>query len=168
MTETNEIAPDLSKAAKMWGDGKTMTQIAARLGVSRNKISGFIFRNRGLFPQRGSGTRVNPVAGDKALAAAKLDKLAMAKLWAKGKTAREIADANGTKLERIYQIIERNREMFPRRRMNKNPTKIIAATQTLVGKPLAPRPIPANCMKFVTQAGYEVTLPRVSILENRA
>lgn len=41
------------KAAEMWANGATMSQIAKVVGVSRNAVSGKISRTRDMFPEKG-------------------------------------------------------------------------------------------------------------------
>lgn len=41
------------KAAEMWANGATMSQIAKVVGVSRNAVSGKISRTRDIFPEKG-------------------------------------------------------------------------------------------------------------------
>ncbi len=49
---------DLERAARLWADGVTVTEIGRALGRTRNSIIGKANRNRGLFPvRRGSGVR---------------------------------------------------------------------------------------------------------------
>lgn len=46
------IEIDKDAAAEMWNDGLSITDIAARYGVTRSKISGMMARDRGRFPKR--------------------------------------------------------------------------------------------------------------------
>jgi GcrA cell cycle regulator len=46
------IEVDKDAAAEMWSDGLSITDIAARYGVTRSKISGMMNRDRERFPKR--------------------------------------------------------------------------------------------------------------------
>lgn len=43
---------DLKKAAELWAQNVSASQIAALFGVSRSSIIGFTFRNRDMFPKK--------------------------------------------------------------------------------------------------------------------
>lgn len=52
---------DLKHAARMWADDASMGEIADHFGVSRNSVSGFMNRNRDIFPEKTQGRmNLNP------------------------------------------------------------------------------------------------------------
>lgn len=52
---------DLKSAARMWADDASMGEIADHFGISRNSVSGFMNRNRDLFPEKTQGRmNLNP------------------------------------------------------------------------------------------------------------
>lgn len=60
------IEIDKDAAAEMWSDGLSITEIAARYGVTRSKISGMMARDRERFPKRrADGPRYARTGGKK-------------------------------------------------------------------------------------------------------
>jgi GcrA cell cycle regulator len=60
------IEVDKDAAAEMWSDGLSITDIAARYGVTRSKISGMMNRDRERFPKRrADGPRYTRTGGRK-------------------------------------------------------------------------------------------------------
>ncbi|WP_019997282.1 GcrA family cell cycle regulator [Aureimonas ureilytica] len=100
------FTPELvSTAAALWSEGLTASQIAKRLGVSRNGVIGVASRNRQLFPGRGEGAAEKE---QKDLAEVEL-------LWAAGRTQVEIAEVMGRSASSIHKIIKSWPDRFPKR-----------------------------------------------------
>jgi GcrA cell cycle regulator len=55
----------IDRAAELWNDGNSASQVASHFGVSRSAISGIAHRHRDLFTRKGSGFRSDAVKREK-------------------------------------------------------------------------------------------------------
>ena len=170
-----KLAASLATASTMWAAGSSQLVIAKHFGVSRNAVAGWQARNRHLFPLRHSApaaepeaaeislpveTPPAPVAPAPAVAAASEgvaeagglpEKIAQAaRLWAQGKTMKEIAEAIGVATSTVGGWACKNRDHFPtrdpssvalaknaRRRLAKGPAVAAGAPPKPAAKPIA-------------------------------
>lgn len=103
-----------SEAVEMWGDGKSMKQIADHFSISRGAVSGYISRNRDVFPPRNTETqRVTRGRVHSAWTEARIDAASI--LWTEGVPTDEIANRFGVTTAALSDIVRRFRVRFPKR-----------------------------------------------------
>ncbi|CCM77111.1 GcrA family cell cycle regulator [Rhizobium mesoamericanum] len=90
---------DIEKAAQMWNDGFTSSELSAEFGVKRDVIMGVIARNRPLFKPKRSDVDMEHAA----------------KLWAQGWTMATIATRVGCSETKMRATTRKHRDLFPRR-----------------------------------------------------
>lgn len=95
----------IDQAASLWVQGLTASEIAKRVGITKNAVIGHANRNRDRFPQRKVGGRI-PEA----------DLAAMQKLWAIGASKAYIARDLGRNFHTIEDWCRRYRDRFPSNR----------------------------------------------------
>ncbi len=106
----------IGRAASLWNDGKSLTQIGRDFGVTRSAVAAMIYRNRHKFPQRGSGNRRPRASSSKPIFRWTPEALERAsQLWKAGTKAAEIAAEMGVAERPFLSMINRYRTLFPAR-----------------------------------------------------
>jgi len=140
----------VAEAVEMFNDGRTLKEIAEFFSISRSAVSGFMSRNRDIFPKRSTSTVERPVRAPKQSQSRKMkwtdEKVQIAvEMWAGLKSAKEIAEALGTTDQAVSRYAADHRDQFPKREgrgVAKAPTK--AATPA----PVIERPAGASPFDF--------------------
>lgn len=83
-------------------------------------------------------------------------------MWRAGDRGNVIAKAVGVKVSRLFEVASRYRHMFPKRLRAVGERAHFIAPPSLDGIANA---IPADRMRWITEDGASVTLPRVSGIE---
>ncbi|AEG53159.1 GcrA family cell cycle regulator [Sinorhizobium meliloti] len=114
---------NVERAAKLWTDGQSITQIGNLFGVSRSAVAAMIYRNRDKFPQKVTGRNVKRphAVGVKLGAFHWTDEVLQraAAMWNDGKTAKEIAGDFGVNERSFLSVTNRYRGMFPTRKIGR-------------------------------------------------
>ena len=107
-----------AEAREMWGDGRSITEIASFFSISRSAVAGFISRNRDVFAPRTMGRPVTPKTrkDGKPHTIWTEDRLDTAsRLWSEGFSTREIGERMGVSKSSMHDLAHRNRDRFPKR-----------------------------------------------------
>ncbi|QXV73548.1 GcrA-like cell cycle regulator protein [Rhizobium phage RHph_X2_30] len=116
----------VTTAAKLWIDGKTITQIGHHFGVSRSAVAAMIYRNRDKFPQKTTGRVVKRAhaVGVKLGTFHWTDEVLQraSAMWKHGDTAKHIAGVLGVNERSFLSVTNRYRGMFPTR-LERRPRK---------------------------------------------
>jgi len=110
----------VAEAVEMFNDGRTLKEIAEFFSISRSAVSGFMSRNRDIFPKRVTSTVERPAREPKRSQSPKMtwtdEKVRIAaEMWAGLKSAREIAEALGTTDHAVARYAADHRDIFPKR-----------------------------------------------------
>ncbi|ENN86044.1 hypothetical protein RHSP_31816 [Rhizobium freirei PRF 81] len=106
------------RASKLWADGLSVAQIAARLNVQLGSISGLMTRNRNMFPKRGGAgksayVQINaPTLNGKSTWTEEQLQTAI-DLWNRNLTTEEIGATIGKSSNAVQKKAHANRDMFP-------------------------------------------------------
>lgn len=108
------------KASKLWSDGLSVAQIAARLNVQLGSISGLMTRNRDMFPRRGSRghsayARSNTASLNGKSVWTEEQLQTAVDMWNSNRTTEEIGEAIGKTAKAVRVKANNNRDMFPHR-----------------------------------------------------
>lgn len=116
---------DIEKAAKLWSDGVSASQIAARFGVTRNVVMGIVSRNRDIFPGKNGNVTlsrripIGPRADRPSTMHQKnFDTAKAAQMWKDGMQQSHIAARFGVSIPFVRRIMQADRATFPKREHN--------------------------------------------------
>jgi hypothetical protein len=84
--------------------------------------------------------------------------ITMRRLWAANLTMKAMATEMHVKLRRVQRYIELNHHLFPARKGTKPRTAYVKQAVAEV------RVLPSDRMRWITEQGASVTLPRVSFI----
>ena len=112
---------NIEKAAALYREGLSYSEIAGRIGGSRSAVAGFAQRHRDLFPLRTRDPRAdnaarrveNERARQRRFGLSKAQRQRAAALWQNGLTAAAIADALGLARSTIHRLKTENPALFP-------------------------------------------------------
>lgn len=126
-----------AECVEMWGDGRSITEIASFFSISRSAVAGYISRNRDFFAPRGSGNAVAPVTRKNGSVHTvwteeRLD--IASRLWDEGLSTRQIADRMGVSKSSMHDVAHRNRNRFPKRMTIKRAPLPKVDTKALFGE----------------------------------
>lgn len=84
------------------------------------------------------------------------------RMWMDGHLAKKIAKVIGVTDKHLYDVASRRRNLFPHRQRAVGDGRrfIVAAMPANID-----RPVQENCMRWVTEQGATVTLPKISFIE---
>lgn len=115
------------EAARLWAAGKSASEIAKAIGVSRSAVMGKVDRNRDIFQRRvdahaGSATKgLRP----KRVPFWTPERMEIAeRMWVEGRTGAEIGDAVGARRNIVLAMMTKNRKRFPKRGREKTKSKV--------------------------------------------
>ena len=157
----------MKSAAVMWRDGQRSADIASSFGLTTKQMMHVCENNRPLFPYRNfrSRTAKLEVVHD-STQSQRLDPAGLriaAGLWARGSSIQHIAEQLGVTYYRVSREAQLDPNLFPSRGSTSN--KFGYKVGEIEADAIRwARSIPANCMRWTTESGAVVTLPRISLI----
>lgn len=147
-------------ASKMWKSGMPTKAICEQTGLSRNTLAGMAYRNRDLFPARGS-----PLKSLFSAATCDGDPVALASgMWNIGATLEEIRGAIGVTQGALNEAIRRHPDIFPPRVSGKSiPDRVIVSLPPLesVSAPIVREYVPRVRLPPVIPTSVDIDLAPV-------